>query len=468
MKAFMDENFLLENETAVELYHKYAKDMPIFDYHCHLNPKEIADNKQYKNITEIWLGGDHYKWRVMRANGVDEKYITGDAPDKEKFIKWAETMEQCIGNPLYHWTHLELKRFFGIDKILCKKNAEEIWNECNRLLATDEFRAKSLIKNSNVKAVCTTDDPVDNLEYHMEIAKDTAFGVKILPAWRPDKGVRIEKPEFKEWIAKLESVSGIKVDSFESLKKAFEQRLDFFHKVGCRLSDHAMDPMVFEQSTEADAESALKKALSGQALTEKEISQYKTQVMQFLGRNYAKRGWVMQLHMNTIRNNSTRMFNTLGADTGFDAIADYSVGLALSKYLDSLDLTNELPKTIVYSLNPNDNELLATIIGCFQHGGVPGKMQLGSAWWFNDHKEGMYKQMIDLANVGLLSRFVGMLTDSRSFLSYTRHEYFRRILCNLLGQWVENGEFPNDIGLVGSIVENVCFNNAKEYFGINL
>jgi len=468
MKAFMDENFLLENETAVELYHKYAKNMPIFDYHCHLNPKEIAENKSYKNITEIWLGGDHYKWRLMRANGVDEKYITGDAPDKEKFIKWAETMEQCIGNPLYHWTHLELKRFFGVDKLLSKKTADEIWEECNKLLATEDFTARALIKNSKVKALCTTDDPIDSLEYHIAIAKDPTFDVKVLPTWRPDKGIKIEKPEFKEWISKLESSSGIKVDKFESLKNAFLQRLDFFHGVGCRLSDHGIDNVLFAEGTEAEADIILKKALSGQTLTQDEVAKYQTQVLLFLGRNYSKRGWVMQIHTGTFRNNSTRMFKKLGPDTGFDAIADYNFGFALSKILDSLDLTNELPKTILYSLNPRDNELLGTMIGCFQGGGIPGKMQFGSGWWFNDQKDGMIKQMVALANVGLLSKFVGMLTDSRSFLSYTRHEYFRRILCNILGKWIEDGEFPNDIELVGGIVENISYNNAKEYFNVGL
>lgn len=468
MKAFMDESFLLTNETAKELYNNYAKNMPIFDYHCHLNPKEIAENKSYRNITEVWLGGDHYKWRAMRSNGIDEKYITGDAPDKEKFLKWAETIEQCIGNPLYHWTHLELKRFFGIDKILSRKTAEEIWEECNRLLATNDFTARELIKRSNVKALCTTDDPVDNLQYHIALAKDPAFDVKVLPTWRPDKGIKIEKPDFKEWIAKLETVSGVKVDSFEALKNAFTKRLDYFHDVGCRLSDHGMDKILYADSDEAEADEILKKALNGEKLTDTEVAKYQTQVILFLGRNYAKRGWVMQIHANVYRNNSTRMFNKLGPDTGFDAIGDNKIGYGLVNILDNLDYTNELPKTILYSLNPTDNELLGTIMGSFQGGGIPGKIQLGSGWWFNDQKDGMIKQMVALGNLGLLSRFVGMLTDSRSFLSYTRHEYFRRILCNLIGEWVENGEFPNDKELLGSIVENISYNNAKEYFGVNL
>lgn len=468
MKAFMDENFLLNNDTAVELYNNHAKNMPIFDYHCHLSPKEIAENKSYRNITEVWLGGDHYKWRAMRSNGLEEKYITGDAPDKEKFLKWAETVEQCIGNPLYHWTHLELKRFFGIDKILSSKTAEEIWEECNKLLATRDFTARALIERSNVKALCTTDDPVDNLEYHIALAKDPSFNVKVLPTWRPDKGVKIEKPDFKEWISKLEASAGVKIDSFEALKSAFVKRLDYFHDVGCRLSDHGMDKILYAESDDAEADVILKKALKGETLTDEEIAKYQTQVILFLGKNYAKRGWVMQIHANVFRNNSTRMFKILGPDTGYDAIADNKIGYALVKILDNLDYTNELPKTILYSLNPTDNELLGTIMGSFQGGGIPGKIQLGSGWWFNDQKDGMIKQMVALGNLGLLSRFVGMLTDSRSFLSYTRHEYFRRIMCNLIGEWVENGEYPKDMELLGNIVENICYKNAKEYFGINL
>lgn len=466
MKPFMDENFMLNNETAVKLYHEYAKDMPIFDFHCHLSPKEIAEDKRYKNITEVWLGGDHYKWRAMRSNGVDEKYITGDASDKEKFMKWAETIPYCIGNPLYHWTHLELKRYFGIDKLLSPETAEEIWNKCNEILAKEEFSARGLIKNSNVKALCTTDDPTDTLEYHMALAKDNTFDVKVLPAFRPDKSFNIEKEGFAEWVKKLGDVSGIPVKSFEDLKAALKQRIDFFHKVGCRVSDHALDPIVFEECTDEEADRILKKALKGEKLENAEVRKFKTQVMLFLGRQYAKLGWVMQLHIGTIRNNNSRMMRILGPDTGFDSIGDYTFAESLAKFLDKLDQTDELPKTILYCLNPRDNEVLGTIIGCFQGGGIPGKMQFGSGWWFNDQKDGMIKQMTALANLGLLSRFVGMLTDSRSFLSYTRHEYFRRILCNLIGEWVENGEAPNDMNLLGKMVQDICFNNAKNYFGI--
>ncbi len=468
MKPFMDENFLLNNPTAEKLYHQYAAPMPIIDYHCHLNPKEIAENKKYRNITEIWLGGDHYKWRAMRANGVEERYITGDAPDKEKFFKWAETMPQCIGNPLYHWTHLELKRFFGIDELLSPETAEAIWTRCNELLQKDEFRARALIESSNVKVLCTTDDPTDSLEYHLALAEDRSFKVQVYPSFRPDKSFNIEKPGFKEWIARLEGVVGKKIDTLPALLAALRERIEFFDSVGCRVSDHALDPIVYAESTEEEATTILKKGLAGQKLTPEEVAKFKTQVLLFLGREYAKRGWVMQLHLSSIRNNSTRMFKLLGPDTGFDSMGDYVYAEALVAFLDKLDQTNELPKTILYSLNPIDNELLATITGSFQGGGIPGKMQLGSGWWFNDQKDGMTRQMVALASIGLLSRFVGMLTDSRSFLSYTRHEYFRRLLCDIIGQWVEIGEAPNDLDLLGKMVQNICYYNAKEYFGFNI
>lgn len=466
MKKFMDENFLLNNETAIRLYNDYAKDMPIYDYHCHLSPKEIAENKRYRNITEVWLGGDHYKWRALRSNGVEEKYITGDAADKEKFVKWAETMPYCIGNPLYHWTHLELKAFFGIDKLLGPDTAEEIWERCNELLQKDEFTARSLIKRSNVKVVCTTDDPVDTLEYHMAIAKDSSFDVKVLPAFRPDKSFNIDKEGFVQYLAKLGSVAGIEIKSFDDLKSALKARIEFFHSVGCRISDHGLDPIVYSKASEDKVDAILKKALRNEALCSDEVNQFKTGVLLFLGREYARLGWTMQLHMGVIRNNSSRMMKLLGPDTGFDSIGDSLFAQALSNFMNSLDETGELPKTILYCINPRDNEVLGTIIGCFQGGGIPGKMQFGSGWWFNDQKDGMIKQMIALSNLGLLSRFVGMLTDSRSFLSYTRHEYFRRILCNLIGEWVENGEVPGDMKLLGGMVQDISFNNAKNYFGI--
>lgn len=463
MREFMCDDFLLMTDTAKTLYHNYAKNMPIYDFHCHLNPKEIYENKKYKNITEVWLGGDHYKWRAMRSNGVDERYITGDADDKEKFMKWAETIDECYGNPLFHWTHLELKRFFGIDLVLSKETAEEVWNLTNEKLATDKFTARELIKMSNVKTLCTTDDPIDSLEYHIALKEDKSFDVVVNPAFRPDKGIRIEKYEFIPWFNRLEEIYGEKIDSIDKYTSALESRIEFFHQVGCRISDHALDPVVFEKGTKEEVNAILLKKLAGEELTEKEVKQFKTYVMIFLGKEYSKRKWVMQIHVGCIRNNSTRMFNKLGADTGYDAIDDELFLRALSKLLDTLDTTDELPKTIIYNLNPRDNEAIGTLIGCFQDGKTPGKIQFGSGWWFLDQKDGMTRQMTALANLGLLSRFVGMLTDSRSFLSYTRHEYFRRILCNLLGDWVERGELPNNIERLGKMVENICYNNVNNY-----
>ena len=463
MREFMCDDFLLMTDTAKTLYHNYAKNMPIYDFHCHLNPKEIYENKKYKNITEVWLGGDHYKWRAMRSNGVDERYITGDADDKEKFMKWAETIDECYGNPLFHWTHLELKRFFGIDLVLSKETAEEVWNLTNEKLTTDKFTARELIKMSNVKTLCTTDDPIDSLEYHIALKEDKSFDVVVNPAFRPDKGIRIEKDEFIPWFNRLEEIYGEKIDSIDKYTSALEGRIEFFHQVGCRISDHALDPVVFEKGTKEEVNAILLKKLAGEELTEKEIKQFKTYVMIFLGKEYSKRKWVMQIHVGCIRNNSTRMFNKLGADTGYDAIDDELFLRALSKLLDTLDTTDELPKTIIYNLNPRDNEAIGTLIGCFQDGKTPGKIQFGSGWWFLDQKDGMTRQMTALANLGLLSRFVGMLTDSRSFLSYTRHEYFRRILCNLLGDWVERGELPNNIERLGKMVENICYNNVNNY-----
>lgn len=464
MKLFMDDNFLLNSKTAELLYHNYAKQMPIFDYHCHLSPKEIAENKKYRNIAELWLGGDHYKWRAMRSNGIEEKYITGDASDKEKFLKWAETMPKCIGNPLYHWTHLELRRYFGIDLLLSPGTAEEIWEKCNEMLKSDKFSVRGLIERSNVKVLCTTDDPTDSLEYHRALAQDDTFGVKVLPTFRPDKAINIDKEGFINWINKLGSAAHIEIENFEDLKKALVQRLEVFNKIGCKLSDHALDPIVFRAGTEEEASDIFNKALTGCALTETEVQKYKTQVLLFLGREYVKQDWAMQFHIGTIRNNSKRMLKLLGPDTGYDSTGDYIFAEALANTLNALDETDELPRTILYSLNPRDNEVLGTIIGCFQNGKIPGKLQFGSGWWFNDQKDGMVRQMTALANLGLLSRFIGMLTDSRSFLSYTRHEYFRRILCDLLGEWVEKGEVPEDIELLGNMVKDICFNNAERYF----
>lgn len=463
MKKFMCDDFLLENEVAKKLYHNYSKNMPIYDYHCHLNPKEIAENKKYRNITEIWLGGDHYKWRAMRSNGISEEYMTGAKSDKEKFMKWAETVPQTLGNPLYHWTHLELKRYFGIEETLSPKTAEMIWEKTNELLQKDEFSARELIKKSNVKAICTTDDPIDTLEYHIQLKKDDSFNVEVLPTFRPDKAVNINKIGFKVYIEKLSQVVGYEIDSYSKLLKALVERIDHFDVVGCKVSDHGIDTVMFSEYTEREIEEIFTKGLKEEKLGNEEVAKYFTALMIFFGREYSKRDWAMQLHISAIRNNSTRMFNKLGADTGFDSIGDFSYALELSKLLNSLDSTDELPKTILYTLNPKDNYVLGTMIGNFQGGGIPGKIQFGSGWWFNDQRDGMVDQMKALGNLGLLSRFVGMLTDSRSFLSYTRHEYFRRILCNLIGSWVENGEYPQDYEILGEIVQNISYNNICNY-----
>jgi len=465
MKKFMDEDFLLQTETAKTLYHDYAEKMPIIDYHCHLNPKEIAENKKYKNITEIWLGGDHYKWRAIRSNGVDEKYITGNSDDKQKFMKWAETMPYLVGNPLYHWTHLELKRYFGIDRVLSPSSAEAIWEQCNDLLQRDDFSARSLIIKSNVETICTTDDPIDSLEYHQAIRKDASFPVKVYPAFRPDKAMNINMDGFGEYIAKLGQTAGVEISSVKDLKEALRKRLDYFSDNGCKVSDHALEYAFYVHAADSEVETIFQSAMNGGKPTQAEADKFKTHMLVFLGREYARRGWVMQLHMGTIRNINSRMFRTLGPDTGFDAIGDSHQAKSLAAFLDALDSTGELPKTILYSLNPRDNESLATIMGCFQGPEAPGKIQLGSAWWFNDQKDGMEKQMKDLANLGLLRRFVGMLTDSRSFLSYTRHEYFRRILCNIIGNWAENGEVNADMEMLGAMVQEICYYNTKNYFG---
>ena len=466
MKEFMNDDFLLKTEISKELYHKYAKEMPIFDYHCHLNPKEIAENRGYENLTQIWLAGDHYKWRAMRSNGIDERYITGDAEDFEKFIAFVKTIEYCFGNPLYHWSHLELKRFFGIDLVINQKNAKEIWDRANALLRTPEFTTKELIKKSNVKALCTTDDPIDSLEYHLEIAKDKEFGVKVLPTFRPDKVLGIEKTGFKDYIKKLSEVSNTDIDSFEKLVEALKMRIKFFVERGCLVTDHSIEDPFFQLASKEKINEVLKKALEGKELVKEEKDIYKTAIFIELGREYKKYNLGMQLHMGAQRNNNTRMFEKLGADIGMDSIGDNNYAYTLSRLLDELEKTNELPKTILYCLNPKDNEVLGTMIGNFQSGEMPGKMQFGSGWWFLDQKNGMINQMTTLANLGLLRRFIGMLTDSRSFISYTRHEYFRRIMCNLIGTWVEEGEVPYDEDILKPMVQEICYLNAKNYFGL--
>lgn len=466
MKEFMEQDFLLSNETAKTLYHEYAEDMPIYDYHCHLSAQEIAENKTYKNMTEIWLGGDHYKWRAMRSNGVTEDYITGQRSDKEKFMKYAALVPYTLGNPLFHWTHLELQRYFNIKKVLSPSTAQEIWESCNQQLATPEFSVRNLITRSNVNVICTTDDPCDALDYHKEIAEDLSFQVKVLPTYRPDKGYNIDKESFKPWIKALGTVVAYEITDTQSLIKALTERMTYFHSVGCRISDHGMDVIQYISPDMTVANGAFDKAIDGEALTYKEIATFKGTVLNALGKGYAKLGWAMQIHIGALRNNSKRMFETIGPDTGFDSVHDEIFAAELSQFLDDLDSTDELPKTILYALNPRDNYVIATMVGNFQGGGIAGKIQFGSGWWFCDQKEGMIEQLKALSSLGLLSRFVGMLTDSRSFLSYTRHEYFRRILCNLIGEWVENGEYPNDIEFLGQVVKDISYNNAVNYFEI--
>ncbi len=464
MKPFMDENFLLHTKTAQDLYHNHAAKMPIFDYHCHINPKQIADDVRFENITQIWLYGDHYKWRAMRTNGVDEKYCTGDATDWEKFEKWAETVPNTLRNPLFHWTHLELKKFFGIEKILSPETAREIWDLCNEKLNSPGYSVRGIIRMANVHTICTTDDPVDSLEYHRQI-KESGFEVHVLPAWRPDKAMAVENTAaFNQYIDILAEVAGMNISTFDDLLASLDKRHAFFHENGCRLSDHGLETAIAEDYTKVEIETIFRKIRSGKELSIPEIQQFKSAMLYEFGVMDHSRGWTQQFHIGALRNNNTRLFRKLGADVGFDSIGDFEIARPLSKLLDKLDIENKLSKTILYNLNPRDNELIGTMIGNFQDGSVPGKMQFGSGWWFLDQKDGMERQMNALSNLGLLSRFVGMLTDSRSFLSYTRHEYFRRTLCNLLGNDVENGEIPNDMELLGQMVENICFNNAKNYF----
>ena len=465
MKAFMDKDFLLETETAQKLYHEYAAKMPILDYHCHINPQEIAEDRKFENITQVWLGGDHYKWRQMRSNGVEEKYITGDASDREKFQKWAETLEKAIGNPLYHWSHLELQRYFGYYGALNGETAEEVWNLCNAKLQEDGMSARNLIRQSNVTLVCTTDDPVDSLEWHEKIAADESFEVQVLPAWRPDKAMNLEKTDYLEYLKKLEVVSGVKIDSFASLIEALRIRMDYFAEHGCSVSDHGLEYVMYAPASEEEIEAIFAKRLRGEAVSRADELQFKTAYMVALGREYHKKNWAMQLHYGVKRDNNGMIFGKLGPDAGIDCINNYAPSSEMADYLNALAITDELPKTILYSLNPTDNATIGTIIGCFQSEEARGKIQQGSAWWFNDNKQGMIEQMTSLANLGLLGNFIGMLTDSRSFLSYTRHEYFRRIMCNLIGGWVENGEYPADEKVLGRMVQDISYNNAVRYFG---
>ncbi|MRS19876.1 glucuronate isomerase [Enterobacteriaceae bacterium RIT692] len=469
MSRFMSEDFLLDTEFARRLYHDYAKDQPIFDYHCHLPPQQIADNYRFTNLYDIWLKGDHYKWRAMRANGVPEALCTGDASDREKFNAWARTVPHTIGNPLYHWTHLELRRPFGItDVLLNEQSAERIWQQCNELLAQDAFSARGIMQQMKVKMVGTTDDPLDHLQHHRKLAQDNSFDVKVLPSWRPDKAFNIELESFLPWIQRLEQVADVSVLRFDDLRRALSQRLDHFAAHGCKISDHALDVVLFAEADEATLDGILARRLQGAAPSAEETAQFKTAVLVWLGSEYARRGWAQQYHIGALRNANRRQFDILGPDVGFDSINDAPLAIPLARLLDAQNRNNALPKTILYCLNPRDNEVLATMAGNFQGEGEPGKMQFGSAWWFNDQLDGMQRQMTQLAQIGLLSRFVGMLTDSRSFLSYTRHEYFRRLLCQMIGNWVKRGEAPADEALLGQMVQNISFNNARDYFGIEL
>lgn len=468
MKKFMDRDFLLKSDYAKHLFHDYAEKMPIVDYHCHISPKEIYEDRKFDNIAQVWLGGDHYKWRQMRSNGIDEYYITGDASDYEKFINYAKTLEKAIGNPLYHWSHLELQRFFDCDKVLSEKTAKEIWDLCNEKLQSDDMSVRNLIRKSNVKLLCTTDDPIDDLKWHKLIREDDSFDVQVLPAWRPDKATNIGKEDFNEYIDELSKVAEMPVENFEDLKKALNKRLDFFEENGCSVSDHGLDYVVYAPASNEEVEAIFAKRRNGESISALEEDQYKTALLTFLAEEYKKRNWVMQLHYGCLRNNNSPMFEKLGPDTGYDSISNYAPAIQLVGFLDNIETKSGLPKTILYSLNPADDELIGTVIGCFQNSDAIGKIQHGSAWWFNDNKSGMEKQMTSLANLGLLGNFVGMLTDSRSFLSYPRHEYFRRIMSNLIGQWVEDGEFPADDELLEPIVKGISYNNAVRYFDFDL
>ena len=467
MKAFLDDDFLLTTPTARRLY-QVARSMPILDYHCHLDPKEIAQDRRFENITQVWLGGDHYKWRLMRANGVDEAYITGDAPDREKFQKWAETLELAIGNPLYHWSHLELRRYFGYEGVLNGDTAQEVWELCNQKLQEPGMSARSLIANSGVTLVCTTDDPADSLEWHQQLAQDSSFPVKVLPAWRPDAAMGLERPEYLDYLQRLGQAAGVEIRTYGDLKKALLSRMAFFDKMGCRASDHALTVAVCQPASEEELERVFQKRLEGEPLTQEELAAFQTGFLRFVAGEYKRLGWVMQLHYGCRRNNNTRMFHKLGRDTGYDAVLQGTPSLEVAAFLDLLASQDALPRMVLYSLNPNDDEGLHSVIGCFQDGTPLGRIQQGSAWWFNDHKAGMVKQLTAFANGGVLGNFIGMLTDSRSFLSYPRHEYFRRILCELLGAWVENGEYPADWKALEKMVRGVCYNNAVEFFGFPL
>jgi glucuronate isomerase len=473
MKKFMDEDFLLTTDTAKVLYHEYASKLPIIDYHCHVSPKEIAEDRRFSNITELWLGGDHYKWRAIRSNGVDEKYITGDASDYEKFREFCKVMPKLIGNPIYHWTHLELKRYFDCDLVISGSTCDEIWAHCNECLARDDMSVREIIKKSNVKALCTTDDPADSLEYHKAIAEDSSFDVKVLPAFRPDKAVNINKPGIAEYLKKLGASAGAEINTYRDLEAALTNSLDRFEALGCKTSDHAFDNAVIFDSADSlyELDNILKKAIDtdGKDVTDEEFIRFRGSLMLFFAKEYKKRGFVMQIHYGASRNVNAAMFEKLGPDTGFDIIDGRTGVDSIAKMLNAMNKTGALPRTIIYSLNPIDNAAIGALLGAFQSSsdGKPLVMQ-GSAWWFNDHLNGMREQMQSLASLSVFGNFIGMLTDSRSFVSYTRHEYFRRILCEYIGNIVENGEYPCDMEALAEIVMDICYNNTKNYFGFEV
>lgn len=465
MKAFLDEDFLLESESARVLYHDYAKPMPVIDYHNHLPPDQIASDHQFENLTRAWLQGDHYKWRAMRTNGVEEKFITGNADDEEKFLQWAATVPYTLRNPLYHWTHLELQRYFNRQELLSPATAQSIYHECSLLLRTKEFSVRNLLRKMNVKVLCTTDDPVDSLEHH-KIIGESGFDIKVFPAFRPDKAMMVDSvAAFNQYLDKLESASGVSISHFNDFLDALRSRHDYFASMGCTISDHGLETIYAEEYTDAQIRSIFDRIRSGKELTILETRQFKSAMLVMLATWDWEKGWVQQYHLGALRNNNQRMLRELGPDTGWDSIGDFDQGRALSRFLDRLDANNQLTRTILYNLNPADNELFATMAGNFNDGSIVGKVQWGSAWWFLDQKDGMTQQLNTLSQMGLLSRFVGMLTDSRSFLSFPRHEYFRRILCNLIGGEIEKGELPNDLRWIGGMVQDICFNNAKKYFG---
>ncbi len=465
MKSFLDDNFLLNTPTAQQLYHTYAKQMPVIDYHCHLSPQQIAEDHQFENLTQAWLAGDHYKWRAMRTNGVDESYCTGNKTDKEKFEQWAATVPYTLRNPLYHWTHLELQRYFGVHEVLNDKTASAIYDACSAQISTPAFSVKNLLRKMNVALVCTTDDPIDSLEYHIRL-KNEGFEIPILPAFRPDQAMNVSNAaNFNGYVKKLEAVTGISISSFDDFLFALQNRHDFFASVGCKVSDHGLEEINADDFTGSEIDAIFNKVHAGKQLNDIEQRKFRSAMLIHFAEWDWEKGWIQQFHLGALRNNNSRMLQQLGPDTGWDSIGDFSQARALAAFLNKLDSDNKLAKTIIYNLNPADNELMATMAGNYNDGSVAGKVQFGSAWWFLDQKDGMIKQINALSNMGLLSKFVGMLTDSRSFLSFPRHEYFRRILCNLFGDEIENGELPNDIEWVGKLIQDICYYNARTYFG---